>query len=123
MKKLALAALVRGECHHRGGSTPSHEADAARYVAARVTRVVDGDTIVVRTGSGATRTVRLIGIDAPEMTCCPARSTKWVLAQPRRRQVDQVDPPAPAMTTIVTDAFFVTWMFARTGSGSTADGG
>lgn len=31
-----------------------------------VTRVIDGDTIVVRTTGGADRTVRLIGVDTPE---------------------------------------------------------
>lgn len=33
---------------------------------ARVTRVIDGDTIAVRTTSGKKRTVRLLGIDTPE---------------------------------------------------------
>lgn len=33
----------------------------------RVTRVVDGDTVKVRLRSGARRTVRLIGIDTPEV--------------------------------------------------------
>ncbi|PYE13476.1 micrococcal nuclease [Williamsia limnetica] len=31
-----------------------------------VTRVIDGDTIVVRTATGEDRTVRLIGVDTPE---------------------------------------------------------
>ncbi len=39
-----------------------------RLIAARVTRVVDGDTVVVRFASGLTEKVRLIGIDTPEST-------------------------------------------------------
>ena len=39
-----------------------------RLIAARVTRVVDGDTVVVRFPSGITEKVRLIGIDTPEST-------------------------------------------------------
>jgi len=41
-------------------------ADAAPTGTARVERVIDGDTIVVRIGRGTER-VRLIGIDAPEV--------------------------------------------------------
>ena len=40
--------------------------DAAPTGTARVERVIDGDTIVVRIGRGTER-VRLIGIDAPEV--------------------------------------------------------
>jgi endonuclease YncB( thermonuclease family) len=39
---------------------------AAALVAATVTRVVDGDTIEVRTAAGTTEKVRLIGVDTPE---------------------------------------------------------
>ncbi len=38
----------------------------ARPTPAIVIRAIDGDTVVVRTGSGRTETVRLLGIDTPE---------------------------------------------------------
>ncbi|MBU6201481.1 MAG: thermonuclease family protein [Acidobacteria bacterium] len=41
-------------------------ADAAPTGSARVERIIDGDTVVVRIGRGTER-VRLIGIDAPEV--------------------------------------------------------
>ncbi|HVR43495.1 MAG TPA: thermonuclease family protein [Thermoanaerobaculia bacterium] len=40
--------------------------EASREDSVRVERITDGDTIVVRSSSGAER-VRLLGIDAPEM--------------------------------------------------------
>jgi micrococcal nuclease len=53
MKRLALLTLLLAGC---GGATPSP---------ARVERVVDGDTIVVRI-DGRSERVRYIGIDTPE---------------------------------------------------------
>ena len=47
------------------GGTTTQPARLVQY--ARVTRVVDGDTIDVRLHSGAERRVRLIGIDTPEV--------------------------------------------------------
>ena len=79
MKKLALAALAAVTVT-TGVLTTVHEVDAARPVSARVTRVIDGDTIVVRTGAGRIRTVRMVGIDAPEMDSCTARKAKSKLA-------------------------------------------
>src|ERR1700712_4979289 len=38
----------------------------ARPTPATVIRAIDGDTVVVRTSSGRTETVRLLGIDTPE---------------------------------------------------------
>jgi endonuclease YncB( thermonuclease family) len=48
----------------------------AQNIAARITAVVDGDTIKVRTSSGSYTTVRLLGIDTPEMSPlrCGARA-------------------------------------------------
>jgi endonuclease YncB( thermonuclease family) len=48
-----------------GGGTATGTTRLTQY--ARVTRVVDGDTIDVRLSSGADRRVRLIGIDTPEV--------------------------------------------------------
>lgn len=45
----------------RGGDDPAPQADAARVV-----RVVDGDTIRVQFGDGREEPVRYIGIDTPE---------------------------------------------------------
>ena len=41
--------------------------EPAGRVAARVTAVVDGDTIDVRLANGTTETIRLLGIDTPEV--------------------------------------------------------
>jgi endonuclease YncB( thermonuclease family) len=49
------------------GSTTSLPKPTVIKQKAVVTRVVDGDTIDVRLGSGKTRRVRLIGIDTPEV--------------------------------------------------------
>ncbi len=38
----------------------------ARPTPATVIRAIDGDTVVVRTSSGRTETVRLLGVDTPE---------------------------------------------------------
>jgi micrococcal nuclease len=46
-----------------GGRRPTATTDIED---ARVVRVVDGDTIVARSASGATERVRLIGVDTPE---------------------------------------------------------
>jgi micrococcal nuclease len=70
---IAVAALVAvavaGLVRHGGArvSGPSSGADVGRgqRVAARVTRVVDGDTIKVRI-AGRRDTVRYIGMDTPE---------------------------------------------------------
>jgi micrococcal nuclease len=43
-----------------------HGSAAAPFAAGTVTRVVDGDTILVRGPGGRTEDIRLIGIDTPE---------------------------------------------------------
>ena len=48
-----------------GSSKPATARRVRRYVA-RITKVVDGDTIKVRLDGGRRETVRLIGIDTPE---------------------------------------------------------
>lgn len=48
-----------------GAGTPHPASEPA--VEATVTAVVDGDTIRVRYGNGTTETVRLVGVDAPEV--------------------------------------------------------
>jgi endonuclease YncB( thermonuclease family) len=55
-----------------GGSTPSTPPPAKKRgkqvkQAARVVRVIDGDTVEVRLATGATKDVRLVGIDTPEV--------------------------------------------------------
>jgi endonuclease YncB( thermonuclease family) len=48
-------------------------ADAGRFTyRGTVTRVVDGDTLVVRLATGASTRVRLIGVDTPERGACHA---------------------------------------------------
>lgn len=58
-----------------GGNQPAAPTGAQR---AKITRVVDGDTVHVRLASGARRQVRLVGIDTPEVSgreCGHARAT------------------------------------------------
>ena len=57
---------------HTEGLRDPAAADLSRMIPARVLRVVDGDTVVVeipapRTGLARRETVRLIGVDAPEL--------------------------------------------------------
>lgn len=57
---------------HAEGLRDPAAADCARMTAARVVRVVDGDTVVVEiprppSGLGSRETLRLIGVDAPEL--------------------------------------------------------
>ncbi|SHJ12172.1 thermonuclease family protein [Desulfofundulus thermosubterraneus] len=47
---------------------PGEKKVPARLVAATVTRVVDGDTVIVRLQNGKSETVRLIGVNSPEST-------------------------------------------------------
>ena len=61
MPKLAIAAIVGAILALGGGKLVG----ATRSDAARVVRVVDGDTVVVRTGGHEER-VRYIGVDTPE---------------------------------------------------------
>lgn len=72
---LVLALLAAGGCADGGGvADPGgrpEEGDATGGAAARVVRVVDGDTLVARLGGDDVR-VRLIGVDAPE-SVTPAR--------------------------------------------------
>jgi endonuclease YncB( thermonuclease family) len=53
--------------------TPDPTVPPVSFVA-RVVRVIDGDTIKVRTSIGRRLTVRLVGIDAPATTECGGRS-------------------------------------------------
>ena len=69
---LALAALALGGCGdaegpaaERSGERRSDDPDVGRGT---VTRVVDGDTIRVRLADGGEERVRLLGIDAPEVS-------------------------------------------------------
>ena len=59
---LALLALVPG-CPPAGGQTPESDSLSKPVY---VTHVYDGDTIRVKSGDGAVRRVRLIGVDTPE---------------------------------------------------------
>ena len=58
---VVVLAAALGITRVTGGEEPD-----GRQRAAKVVRVVDGDTIVVRTASGAEERVRYIGVDTPE---------------------------------------------------------
>jgi len=62
---VAGGLLVIAHGARRGGAMTSSEATATTTTAARLVRVVDGDTVRVRT-HGHEQPVRLIGIDTPE---------------------------------------------------------
>ena len=59
-----LIVLSLSRCGQENGVRS--QADAAPSVTARVTRVIDGDTIVARLPGGDEEDVRYIGIDTPE---------------------------------------------------------
>ncbi len=62
MRRLALVVLLVGACAAQGPLAP----DTPRLVPVRVIRVVDGDTLQVDL-DGRDVTIRLIGIDTPEV--------------------------------------------------------
>jgi len=53
-------------CGASAAPAPAPTTQAPRRTPARVIRVIDGDTLKVRTSAGRAITVRLIGIDSPE---------------------------------------------------------
>lgn len=55
---------VKATALRQGSGSPLASEDA--FEEAQVTRVVDGDTVIVDRGAGKTERVRLIGINAPE---------------------------------------------------------
>jgi micrococcal nuclease len=59
---LVLIALSLSRCGTKGGGS----AEPSGPLSARVTHVVDGDTIDVELADGSDETVRYIGIDTPE---------------------------------------------------------
>ena len=61
---ILIAVLLAGGCEQEGDEPAAEAGDQPRQ-AARVLRVVDGDTIEVRLG-GETEDVRYIGVDTPE---------------------------------------------------------
>jgi micrococcal nuclease len=61
---LVLAAAAAAGVTRLYGGLPGSQ--AAPRSSARVVRIVDGDTIVVRTRAGALERVRYIGVDTPE---------------------------------------------------------
>ena len=90
-------------CGYSGssGSTTTGTASTRVRQLARVTRVVDGDTVDVRLRSGADRRVRLIGIDTPEVyggTKCggPAASRSLKRMLPVGTRVRLVSDPTQA---------------------------
>lgn len=81
-----------------GGGTGGNGGGGQTVVqAARVVRVVDGDTVKVRLASGGRRSVRLVGIDTPEMRGpeCGARAATRALKRlaPRGTKVRLVSDP------------------------------
>jgi len=66
MRALALAALLLlAGC---SGALPVGTETVAEERTATVTHVVDGDTVEVRFADGSTDTVRLLGVDSPEVS-------------------------------------------------------
>ena len=63
--RLLVALIAVAVAGNRAGVLPGSGGDAPAAGTARVVRVVDGDTIKVRTSSG-NDTVRYIGVDTPE---------------------------------------------------------
>ena len=79
---LVAAALLGGGAALVGDSSPGEEGDATR---ARVLRVVDGDTILVRM-DGRRERVRYIGIDTPESVAPDQPVECYGPASARRRR-------------------------------------
>ncbi len=85
-----------------GGTTPSSTGSVLRQ-AGIVTKVVDGDTIKVRLRPGVVKTVRLIGIDTPEVygrvECGGRKASRSLKAMlPVGSRVRMVSDPTQART-------------------------
>ncbi len=63
---LFIAAVLAAVAFSRCGTNDGDSAEPAGPVSARVTHVVDGDTINVAMPNGSEESVRYIGIDTPE---------------------------------------------------------
>ena len=63
---LFIAAVLIAVSLSRCGMSGGGSSESSGPITARVTHVVDGDTIDVELGSGSDDTVRYIGIDTPE---------------------------------------------------------
>ncbi|WP_205697953.1 thermonuclease family protein [Conexibacter sp. SYSU D00693] len=93
---IAVAALAVG------GSLPA-AAQAQQQVAATVVRALDGDTVEVRGADSRTATVRLIGVDAPEIERddaageCGARQAAAVVASFTGQQVTLTTEPSQGL--------------------------
>ncbi len=90
---IALLCVADGAAQSRRPA-PALRAYVGRSVAARVTSVVDGDTVHARLDDGTTVTVRLDGIDAPERNepfATEARNAARVLLFDRRVQLRGTD--------------------------------
>ncbi len=71
MTVIATCGLLTGcneDTTRRDGPPASAAPGGERLLRGSVVRVVDGDTIRVRTAGGPTERVRLLGIDAPELS-------------------------------------------------------
>ncbi len=62
----AAVAALGGCAAQDGGDATASTAQISAREPARVTRVVDGDTLKVRLADGRRKTVRVLGIDTPE---------------------------------------------------------
>jgi micrococcal nuclease len=110
----AMAALLTG-CTTDSNAAPTDTVGssitAATGVPAQagpevaVTRVIDGDTIVVRTTTGDDRTVRLIGVDTPEtvkpgapVDCFGPQASEYTTAMLTGRSVRLETDPATGDT-------------------------
>jgi endonuclease YncB( thermonuclease family) len=86
--------------HQQPGTAP-HQGHQTLRQGARIVRVVDGDTVVVKLDHGRQRYVRLLGIDAPEVsggTECygPAATRRLRVILPVRTHVQLVSDPSQA---------------------------
>jgi micrococcal nuclease len=76
MRRLGVKVFLLCACALGGVAAGHATSSASAPLTASVTRIVDGDTLVARLGSGRTERVRLLGIDTPEVgTCYAAQAT------------------------------------------------
>ena len=98
MRRLGVKVFALCACAVAGVATGHATSSASAPLSASVVRIVDGDTLVARLGSGRSERVRLLGIDTPEVgTCYATQATAAAQTLALGRKVRLVGDPTQAV--------------------------
>src|SRR5262245_66165252 len=98
MRRLGVKAFALCACAVAGVAAGQATSSASAPPSASVVRIVYGDTLVARLGSGRSERVRLLGIDTPEVgTCYAAQATATARSLALGKTVRLVGDPTQAV--------------------------